>query len=343
VELMLYKVCCFLNRTALVMPKCMKRSVKLAIVLAYMVFAQQSAAQASNSVDTLAAQDARLAAVSARMLAGNSHLCRRHMPITGLVLHSSDQYRGGAAGHAFRNGEVAVEAVVPGSVADISGIKVNDGISAIAGQPFTTPGGGLLRDSAYSALAELADASAIEITITREGAEKTISFVAPTGCRALVEVLSDRGINARSDGRVIQVSYGLAEAANDSELAVIFAHEMGHLVLEHRRRLEAEGVQKGFLGEFGKNRRLNRQVELEADRIAVHLLANAGYDPGIAASFWRTKLGRRAGGGILRSGIYPSPEARAALSEKEIAEHIAGRERPSNAEHLMALRDQPFD
>src|SRR5690606_24669017 len=111
-------------------------------------------------IDALAAQDARLAAVSARMLAGNAHLCRRHMPITGIVLHSSDQYLGGAAGDAFGNGNVAVEAIVPGSAADMSGIKVNDGIAAIAGQPtrsLTTQDGGPLRDSAYSALAELAD------------------------------------------------------------------------------------------------------------------------------------------------------------------------------------------
>src|SRR5690606_23764079 len=135
---------------------------------------------------------------------------------------------GGAAGDAFGNGNVAVEAIVPGSAADMSGIKVHDGIAAIAGQhtrSLTTQDGGPLRDSAYSALAELADKPIIEVTITRDGVEQTIGLAAPQGCRALVEVLSDRGINARSDGRVIQVSYGLAEAADDSQLAVIFAHE----------------------------------------------------------------------------------------------------------------------
>ncbi|HWK40461.1 MAG TPA: M48 family metallopeptidase [Croceibacterium sp.] len=324
----------------------MKSSAILAIVVATMAFAQQSAAQTPDAIDPLVVQDARLASIATRMLVANDHLCRQHMPVTGIVLHSSDQYKGGVAQGAFRNGNIAVEAVVPGSAAAIAGVEADDGLAAIANGPVSeleSQGQAPLRDSAYAALADLHGQREIEITVRREGVESLIRMAPPQGCRALVEVLSDRGISARSDGRVIQVSYGLASAADDSQLAVIFAHEMGHLVLEHRRRLTAAGVEKGFLGEFGKNRRLNRQVEVEADRIAVHLLANAGYDPASAAAFWRTRLGRRAGGGLLRSGTYPSPEARAALSESEIAEYLTDRERPSDAAHLMSLRDQPFD
>jgi predicted Zn-dependent protease len=158
-----------------------------------------------------------------------------------------------------------------------------------------------------------------------------------------VEIRAADSLDARSDGRVIQVNYGLALAATDAELAVVFAHELGHLVLEHRRRLEAAGVEKGFFGEFGRNQRLNRQVEVEADRISVHLLANAGYDPAIAPAFWRSKLGRRAGGGILRSSTYPSAEGRARQLEREIADFLAGGSGPSWPGHLLARRDAPFD
>ena len=77
--------------------------------------------------------------------------------------------------------------------------------------------------------------------------------------------------------------------------------------------------------------------------MAVHLLANAGYDPAIAPSFWRTSLGRRAGGGLLRSSTYPSPEARAALIEREIADYLGGGAGPSFPGHLLSRRDAPFD
>lgn len=340
------KVCCFLKRVGSVMPLDMKSSAKLAIVLVTIAFAQQSAAQTPDAVATLAAQDVRLAAIADRMLTANAPLCREHMPVTGMVLHSSDQYREGLARGAFANGPIAVEGVVPGSAADAAGVESGDGLTAIGGAPtsaLTPHDDAPLRDSAYGTLFRLAGASEIEIAIRRAGQQRALRLSAPAGCRALVEILSRNAIGARSDGRVIQVNYGLAATADDSQLAVVFAHELGHLVLEHRRRLQAAGVEKGFFGEFGKNRRLNRQVELEADRIAVHLLANAGYDPAIAPAFWRTSLGRRAGGGLFRSSTYPSPEARAELAEREIAEFLAGRTGPSYPTHLISLRDAPFD
>lgn len=325
----------------------MKGSAKTAIVLAAIAFAQQSAAApTSEAVSALLEQDARLAAVADRMLAANDRLCRQHMPVTGMVLHSRDQYREGTAGDSFANGPIAIETVVPGSAAALAGVVAGDGLIAIGDVLTATlvrQGEAPLRDSAYASLAELAGDREVPITVRRGGQDRTLRLLAPEGCRALVEILSKDSVGARSDGRVIQINYGLAEAAGDNELAVVFAHEMGHLVLEHRRRLEAAGVEKGFFGEFGKNRRLNRQVELEADRIAVHLLANAGYDPAIAPLFWRTKLGRQAGGGLLRSSTYPSPEARAELAECEIADFLPSGRGPSYPAHLLALRDKPFD
>lgn len=311
-----------------------------------MAFAQQLPAQLPGPVARLNQQDVRLAGIAERLLAANRTLCRQEMPLTGLVLHSRDQYRASVAGTAFANGPVAVAGVVPGSPAAAAGIGPGDGIAAIGGQPTATMtriAEAPLRDTAFAALADQAGIGPLSITTLRGGAERLLALDVPSGCRALVEIRAADSLDARSDGRVIQVNYGLAQAATDEQLAVVFAHELGHLVLEHRRRLEAAGVEKGFFGEFGRNRRLNRQVEVEADLMSVHLLANAGYDPTIAPAFWRSTLGRRAGGGILRSGTYPSAKARAELVEREIAEHLTGRAGPSFPVHLMTRRDAPFD
>jgi Zn-dependent protease with chaperone function len=311
-----------------------------------MAFAQQLAAQQPSPVDRLIAQDVRLAGIAEHMLAANSALCRRQMPLTGLVLHSRDQYRAEVAGDAFANGAVAVAGVVPGSPAADAAVASRDGVVTIAGRTtgaMTAVGHAPLRDTAFAALAEQPAPGPIALTLVRGGQERALSIEAPAGCRALVEIRAADSLDARSDGRVIQVNYGLALAATDAELAVVFAHELGHLVLEHRRRLEAAGVEKGFFGEFGRNQRLNRQVEVEADRISVHLLANAGYDPAIAPAFWRSKLGRRAGGGILRSSTYPSAEGRARQLEREIADYLRGGASPSWPGHLLSRRDAPFD
>jgi hypothetical protein len=322
----------------------MKGSIKLAIACAVMAFAQQSTAQ-SNAMNALVEQDVRLATVAERMLAANSALCRQHMPLTGMVLHSKDQYGKAVAGDAFANGRIVVEAVVPGSPASAA-LAPGDAIGAIGSTRTDTlvaEGEAPLRDLAFGLLAEQPDGAPLALAVVRDGQERTVTLDAPTGCRALVEIRATSGINARSDGRVIQVNYGLASEATDDELAVVFAHEMGHLVLEHRRRLSSAGVEKGFFGEFGRNQRLNRQVEVEADRIAAHLLANAGYDPAIAPRFWRSSLGQRASGGLLRSSTYPSAEARAQLIERVIAEYIGSGAGPTWPGHLLSRRDTPFE
>ena len=311
-----------------------------------MAFGPQLAAQQPGAIDRLVQQDVRLATVAERLLGANRALCRLEMPLTGLILHSRDQYRAEVAGSAFANSSIAVEAVVPGSPAAAARIEPRDGLAAIGGRPtgeMTREGEGPLRDTALSALAGLAGKGPVVLVVVHDGQQRTVSLAAPTGCRALVEVRSANALDARSDGRVIQIDYGLAVAASDDELAVIFAHELGHLVLEHRRRLEAAGVKKGFFGEFGKNRRLNRRVEIEADQISAHLLANAGYDPAIAPAFWRSRFGKRVGGGLFRSGTYPSPEARAELIEREIADYLGGGAGPGNPAHLLAGRDLPFE
>jgi hypothetical protein len=311
-----------------------------------MAFGQQVAAQQPDPVARLIQQDVRLAGIAERMLAANRGLCRFEMPLVGLVLHSRDQYRAEVVGDAFANGLIAVAGVVPGSPAAAASVAPRDGVAAIGDRQtraMTRAGKAPLRDTAFAALADQVWQGPVVLTMARDGQERIVSLDVPTGCRALVEIRAADSLDARSDGRVIQVNYGLALAASDAELAVVFAHELGHLVLEHRRRLEAAGVKKGFFGEFGKNRRLNRQVEIEADQMAAHLLANAGYDPAIAPAFWRSRLGRRAGGGLFRSGTYPSPEARAELIEREIAAHLSGRLGHSNPTHLLSRRDMPFD
>ncbi len=324
----------------------MKRSVKLVIALMAVAWGQQSAAQVDDRVAALLGQDVRLAVVAERLMGANRALCRRLMPATGMLIHSRDQYRSDT-GDYFANGPVAISGVVAESPA-ASELRAGDGLVAVGrtrvadlrADPET---GAPLRDAVFAVLADQPVDAPLAVTITRGGTERVVTLPARPACRALVEIAAGNGLNARSDGRVIQISYGLAAAASDAELAVTFAHELAHVVLEHRRRLEEAGVVKGFFGELGRNQQYNRQVEVEAVRLSVHLLANAGYDPAIAPGFWRSSLGRRAGRGVLRSSTYPSPEARAQLVEREVAEYLAGGAAPTWPGHLLARRDAPFE
>src|SRR3546814_19596793 len=55
---------------------------------------------------------------------------------------------------------------------------------------------------------------------------------------------------------------------------------------------------------FGRNARLIRTTEIEADRLSVVLLANAGYDPMAAARLWRDH-GKRLGDRGMLAGTTP--------------------------------------
>lgn len=309
--------------------------MKQAIILGGLLLAQPVQAQMTLPVDQLNRQDVRLATLADRMFAANASLCRNHMPLTGLIMHSRDQY--GAAEAKLRLGDarVGVAVVLPGSPAEQSGIRPGDAIVAIGGvasanlQP---EGEDLLRDAAFALLADGG-----QMVLARDGSELSPQIKAPAGCRGMVEVRAGRGRTARTDGRIIQIDYALVTTVDDQALAVIFAHEFAHLVLEHRRRLQAAGVSRGFFAQLGQDGKMSRQMEEEADLLSVHLLANAGFDPAIAPLFWRSDQGRQMAGGLMRSRTHPAANARAEALEREINNHLQGAGH-SSPTHLLALR-----
>lgn len=303
------------------------------VLLAFAVMAPLRA----QGEDPAWAQDRRLAVVAERLLGANADSCKTTMPLTGMILHSADQYTQPRAGW-FDNGPVAVAQVLPGSAADMAGIRAGDGVLAVGGQAVDTlalVAGYPRRDAVF----DLVNGAPLPLALQlrRGGVIVPANLAAPLGCRALVEVLVDSGRLARSDGRVIQISYAMAVLLDDAELAAVFAHELAHLMLEHNRRLADAGVPDGLAQEFGRNRRLARQAEVEADLLSVHLLASAGFDPQIAPQLWESDTGRALSGDLLRSRRYPSRRDRARLMYQEIAQRV-----PAGPAHLLAMRDQPF-
>src|SRR5690606_14589476 len=125
------KVCGSLKSAGKVITRLVKRSVLLSFAAAVMAFGQQVSAQGTGPMQQLNVQDLRLAQVGERLLEANGALCRSEMPLTGMVLHSRDQYSDRVAGDAFANGPVAVAVVVPGSPAEAAGIQVGDGLAAV--------------------------------------------------------------------------------------------------------------------------------------------------------------------------------------------------------------------
>lgn len=298
--------------------------------------AQSSAALRASLMD-LKAQDLRLAAMVYRLAVANAKLCRSLMPATGLVLHGRDQYsaevRAEAGDSLLFETAVAVEGIVEESPAYAAGLAEGDSLAAIAGMPLPRAAeksdrSSAQRDYAEGLLTSLPSSLPFQVTVLRSGSMRTFEIAPRPACRVRAEVLAGNSLPGQTDGDIAQFGDRVLRRLDENGLASVVAHELAHVVLDHRRKLEMQRVHKGLLAEFGNSRVSNRKAEIEADRMSVHLLANAGIDPVVLLEFWRGP-GRSIAPDLFRSRAYPSRKERMALIEKEILAKADGNVLPA--------------
>jgi len=262
-------------------------------------------------------------------------LCADRQFLPGFALHDVSQYGADDRAAAIRafgfDVGPGVLALVPGGPADRAGLRLDDIILSADGAPLPRAER-LSREGSFEQMERIlaaldqafADGRA-EVSVRRGGESVAISIQAEQGCASRFQLIAGRSINARADGRYVQVTTAIAAfAADEGELAAVLAHEFAHNILRHRIRLDAAGIRRGFLGNFGRNARLIRETEMEADRLGVYLLDRAGYDPRAAVRFW-SRLGGR-GLNFLGSPTHGSWRRRVTAIEAEIASIRQARE-----------------
>lgn len=139
-------------------------------------------------------------------------------------------------------------------------------------------------------------------------------------------------------------------AAGDDHVAVALAHELAHLLRDHPRERLVLGrpgpapAPETLASRGGADPWLaqpyHRVHEIEADRLAVELLARAGFDPRVAMQFWRTL----SAAPLPRAAIRPSREPADAPSGGSVSfltRHPAPPTRMRDLE-VYAERMRPF-
>lgn len=320
-----------------------------AALLALLSVAAAPGPDAAATFAALRAADLRLATIGYRLTTANVPLCRKLAPTPGFVVHSLGQYDPGLRGAAraafgFET-PVAVEAVVAGSAAARAGVVADDSLVAVDGQAFANdpPGavaGSGARDAAAALLARQPVGEPLRLELLHGGRRRVAIVPASPGCRARFELVLGPKMTAQSDGDIVQIGVRFLERYDDAQVAAVVAHELAHVVLDHRARLEAAGVSKGVLAEVGRNGRLNRRAEDEADLLSVHLMRNAGYDPQGAVVFWRDH-GGDVDGGLFRSRTHGSSRARAKAIGEELGRVPADAPLPY-VPPVLATRDEAF-
>lgn len=139
-------------------------------------------------------------------------------------------------------------------------------------------------------------------------------------------------------------------AANEDQLATVVGHEIGHLQADHsQERMNAQlsadwglsllsyllrlggveyaaeiGAALGIGVEYGLVLPYSRGHELEADRLGLITMAEAGFEPTEAVDFWRRM--EAAGGPRVPEFLatHPAPEARIEAIQAMLPEIIRG-------------------
>lgn len=272
----------------------------------------------------LQALDQRVASIGYRLAIAAAGACAAPVPLAGIGLRDLTLYGGDsreAARRAFGLDDAPqLNAVASAGPAARAGLVPGDALLAIGGMAVPAPHAatGYHRiERLDAAIEEEASDSILDLTVRHDGVIRTVRVALERGCasRFIVRVADDA--LAEADGRYVEITSAYVEqAADDPALAIVLAHELAHNLLGHRARLESEGVRYGVAQHFGRNARLIRETEIEADRVGLDILMRAGFDAQAAIAF-RERQWRGIAYTVLRSPTHPPSKERLALLRAE--------------------------
>ena len=192
-------------------------------------------------------------------------------------------------------------------------------------------------------------------TVGSKIAGAVASFFKANGQEKLLEgyqweftLVDDPQVNAfcMPGGKIVVYSGILPYTRDETGLAVVVGHEVGHAIAKHANERMSQQVALSYGGAavgaalgkssalvqtigtqvFGLGAQLgvmlpfNRKQELEADRLGMIIMALAGYDPNSTIPFWERMSQQGGSKPIEFLSTHPSDETRIAAIRKEIPE-----------------------
>lgn len=251
------------------------------------------------------AANERLARVAAPLRLKNASLCPKTWRDPGFAIHDLSDYPAEAQDIAksvfnVKADGIYVQSVRPQSSAQAARITPGDQIlavneNAIKAKPLMEAyNRAVFRNGFESVL------SKVKIR-TPDGTEYIARIQPETVCDIPVKLVFSEDINGHTDGQEVLITSALMrDVPDDTNLALVIAHEMAHVIADHIKQPPTQ------------------TLELEADRMALVLMARAGYDINAAVAFWKNAAHPHDGGHVSESS-HPTTRARYQNFRDELA------------------------
>lgn len=256
-------------------------------------------------LDEYQAFNERLERVSAPLRIANAYLCDVTHRDPGFSLHRLSDYPAPLQPVAqillnLSDEGLHIRAVRPGTSAADERLQAGDRLLSINGRRISSDRSmqrynEVVLDTGFAVLKP-------SVTVeTDEGRAFTVQIKPETACEAPARVVFSENINGHTDGESVLITSALMRSVpDDTNLALVVAHEMGHLIAGHFDLSPSQ------------------DLELEADRMALVLMARAGYDVQSAVAYWN-RADHPHDGGSAEESSHPTTQARYKNFRKELS------------------------
>ncbi|SFC27842.1 M48 family metallopeptidase [Massilia yuzhufengensis] len=294
---------------------------------------------AAETLTRMAALQERLYKVAAPLLIDNAELCTRHARnLLGFTAKNRHTYPGSynEAAHAVLGmGErLQVTNVLVGSGAAKAGLRQGDELVAAAGTPLP-PGPAALSQAGAIFGPIVKKQASLPLTIERKGRSRELTVPVTRACAFGIELGNADNVNAYADGQRVMVTRGMMGfVQDDDELAFVVAHTMAHNMLGHAASQRNAATIGGIIENLtnispdtsmligsGGIKAMPATLDAAAERLAVYLLARAGYRVDNVGAFWK-RFAATYPATVLNShtASHPSLALRVASIDKAVAE-----------------------
>ncbi len=242
------------------------------------------------------------------LIAKNSRFCKgmSHqtlgMLFAGPSTNSSKSMKQAARAVVYAHeNQPVIYAVAEGSPAAMAGLQTGDRIVRIGNWIWSAEKAKEFNSSASGRMNSLMNQGAVLLELERRDERIQVSLNPVAACNVTLRVEPTLDVQARTNGRVITVTQGIAERLDDEQIRTVLAHELAHCVQRHTRHASLHAStgllidlailsQRIWMGGLFSTVTRNASsigLEREADYVAMYLLANAGLDTANRGEIWR--------------------------------------------------------